>query len=280
MVTAVNASDVAREVLSDDTAPLAASGAAREVLTDYVAPLRAAQLAREILGADVAPLRVASLVREVLIPTHLDASATGSLGGPIVLSAMTGGAVGEETGIVASGPMGGPIVITPMLATARGVQVVAPAPHECPPAAPAFPFGQTLLLDLAHWDVTVDIDGNIAIASLPYSAVQDACSAIRTFLGELWFDTTQGVPYLNLILGQAPNLSFLKLQFARAALTVPSVLEATAFITGVTNRALTGQVQLVLADGATATIGFSSTTGRKPEAFIVGHSVLSGGDVS
>lgn len=186
--------------------------------------------------------------------------------------------VGATASIVASGSMGGPIVIRPMTATATGVVVPPPPPLPPPPPPFPFPMAQTLLLDLSAWDLTVDIDGNIAIASLPYSAVQDAASSIRLFLGELWYDTTQGVPYTQ-ILGQPANLSFLKRQFSDAALTVPAVVEAVTYITGLTNRGLSGQVQLTLVDGSNAVVGFIAKEGTIPAAFIVGHSILGGGDV-
>ena len=54
---------------------------------------------------------------------------------------------------------------------------------------------KTLLLDQTTWDLTLDANNNIALAAEPYAFAQDAASAIRLFQGELWYDTTRGVPY-------------------------------------------------------------------------------------
>jgi hypothetical protein len=229
---------------------------------------------------------------EIAVKTNTDAVGTAAGAGAAVgvglrlvkiqsvgTAAGAGAAVGVTESTLAEGSPGGPIIIIPALGGASGVVVEAEPPPPPPPPPLPFPMSQTLLLDVGAWDLTVDIDGNIAVASLPYSAVQDACSAVRLYLGELWYDTTQGVPYAQ-ILGLQANLSFLKLQFSRAALTVPAVLEATAYITGLSNRALTGQIDLVIEGGATASISINATPGSAPAAFIVGHSKLSGGDVS
>lgn len=103
----------------------------------------------------------------------------------------------------------------------------------------------TLLLDQQRWDLCVDASGNIAMASDPYSLAQDAASAIRLFRGEYWFDTTQGVPYVASIFGQTPiPLAYIKSQLVAAALTVPEVTAAQVFISGISGRKLTGQVQI------------------------------------
>ena len=65
----------------------------------------------------------------------------------------------------------------------------------------------TLLLDRATWDLCLDAAGNIATASEPYALAQDASSAIRLFVSEAWYDTTQGIPYFTNILGQAPPIA-------------------------------------------------------------------------
>ena len=100
----------------------------------------------------------------------------------------------------------------------------------------------TLLLDQSSWDLVLDASGNIAVASEPYSAAQDVASAIRTFLGEVWFDSTLGVPYLQKILGHAPPLSYLQAQLVAAAETVPGVVNANVVIESAVGRKVTGQV--------------------------------------
>jgi hypothetical protein len=113
----------------------------------------------------------------------------------------------------------------------------------------------TLLLDAAGWDWTVDASGNIAVAGAPYSQAQDAASAIRTFLGEVYYDTTLGVPYAN-ILGKPPNIPLLKSYMVAAALTVPGVVSAVCFITAITDLSVSGQVQITNSNGQTAAAAF------------------------
>lgn len=105
---------------------------------------------------------------------------------------------------------------------------------------------QTLLLDTVTWDLVLDINGNIALASEPYSLAQDAASAIKTWLGELYFDTTIGVAW-NSIVGQRPALALLKAALVAAAETVPGVGAAQVFISSLTDRNVSGQVQVVSA---------------------------------
>lgn len=118
----------------------------------------------------------------------------------------------------------------------------------------------TLLLNPATWDLTLDADGNIATADEPYSLAQDAASAIMTYLGECYWDTTVGVPWLTQILGQRPSLALLKQQLVDAALTVPDVASAQVFISGFSNRQVSGQVQVISANtGQIAAANFTVT---------------------
>jgi hypothetical protein len=106
----------------------------------------------------------------------------------------------------------------------------------------------TLLLDRTAWDLVLDASGNIAVASEPYSLSQDAASAIKTFIGECYFDTALGTDYLGLVFKGAPaSLSALKQMFVDAALTVPDVSSAKCFITQASGRALVGQIQVTSA---------------------------------
>jgi hypothetical protein len=113
----------------------------------------------------------------------------------------------------------------------------------------------TLLLDTSTWDLVLDANGNMAAAHAPYALAQDAASAIRTFLGEVYYDTTVGVPY-SLILGVLPPVEFVRQQFIAAAETVPGVASAKVFFSSFTARELSGQVQVTDAAGVVTTANF------------------------
>lgn len=108
---------------------------------------------------------------------------------------------------------------------------------------------KTLLLNPQSWDLTLDASGNIAVAAEPYAIAQDVASACRLFIGELWFDTTQGVPYFQKILGLLPPVTLVKSLLEKAALTVPGVFGAVCVITTFTNREITGQIQVTTRSG-------------------------------
>ena len=102
---------------------------------------------------------------------------------------------------------------------------------------------KTLLLTTDQWDLCLDAARNIAVATDSYSVVQDVASSCRVFLGEEWYDTTQGVPYFQQILGQLPPAAFIKAQIAAAAAKVPGCFNPVVYLGTFTNRVLTGQVQ-------------------------------------
>ena len=114
---------------------------------------------------------------------------------------------------------------------------------------------QTLLLDRTAWDLVLDANANIALASDPYSLAQDVASAVKCFQGECWFDTTVGIPQWQ-ILGEWPSLEFVRAQYEAAALTVPGVVAAKCVFTGFENRVLSGQIQVTDEDGVTQGVSF------------------------
>jgi hypothetical protein len=116
----------------------------------------------------------------------------------------------------------------------------------------------TLLLSTDRWDLVLDAAGNIAMATSPYALAQDAASAIRLFAAELWYDTTQGVPYFDQILGQYPSVEFMRAQYIAAATTVPGVVSAACFFTAVVARALGGQVLITDTAGVVSTASFGA----------------------
>lgn len=116
----------------------------------------------------------------------------------------------------------------------------------------------TLLLDTVAWDLVLDASGNIAVASDPYSMAQDAASAIKVFLGECYWDTELGLPYLTQIFGHNPPLGLLKALFNAEAETVPGVVSPQCFMAGLSSRIATGQVQITSEEtGDTAAANFT-----------------------
>ena len=111
----------------------------------------------------------------------------------------------------------------------------------------------TLLLDRTLWDLVLDANGNLAVASDPYSVAQDVASAARTYLGEVYYDTTLGVPYSQLILGKFPPLQLVRQFLVEAALTVPGVTDPVVFISSFTDRGLSGQVRFTDPSGGVLT---------------------------
>jgi hypothetical protein len=114
----------------------------------------------------------------------------------------------------------------------------------------------TLLLDKSAWDLVLDSAGNIAMATPPYALSQDVASAVRLFLGELWFSTAKGIPYFEDVLGHLPPLSLMTGYIEKAALTVPGVVTAQCIISEFNAREIAGQIQFIDETGAANGVTF------------------------
>lgn len=116
----------------------------------------------------------------------------------------------------------------------------------------------TLLVDPVSWDLLLDAHGNIALAADPYSISQDVASAVKLFLGELYYDTAKGVPYFQDILGAGPSPLFFAAKMELAALTVPNVVQAQCVNISFdpTARRLTGELRVIDVSGQTHGVTF------------------------
>ena len=114
----------------------------------------------------------------------------------------------------------------------------------------------TLLLDTLKWDLVLDASGNVAVASEPYAIAQDAASAVKTFRGEVYYDTTLGVPYFQSILGHMPPLSLVRANLLAAVMKVPGVVSAQVFISSFKDRIVKGQIQITDDSATTIPVNF------------------------
>jgi len=135
---------------------------------------------------------------------------------------------------------------------------------------------KTIFLDPVAWDLCLDTSGNIALAAEPYAVAQDVASECRLFSGELWYDTTRGIPYFSKVLGQPLNAAYYGARLRAAALSVPTVVFAKVTLGALQNRSLIGQIQFTTLDGTTQTVSASSS----PYALLTGldGSLLLGAD--
>lgn len=107
----------------------------------------------------------------------------------------------------------------------------------------------TIYLNPDTWDLTLDINGNIAYAKDPYSKAQDVASAIKLFKGELYYDTDKGIPYFDEVLGRKQSFALYKKRLEDAALSVPDVQSAQAGIVLQHERAISGAVKFTDENG-------------------------------
>lgn len=114
----------------------------------------------------------------------------------------------------------------------------------------------TLLLDRTTWDLCKDANGDIAVATDPYSVTQDVSSACRTFVGDLWYDQTKGIPYFTQILAHLPPLPLVKQWLIAQALTVEGCANPTAYFSSFQGRQLSGQIQFTDSNGTTQVATF------------------------
>lgn len=99
------------------------------------------------------------------------------------------------------------------------------------------------------WDLTVDGSGNIAQIYDAEALAQDVACAVKTFLGEVYFDATVGVPYFQQVLGKAYSLPLLQALMNAAAMSVEGVVAAQTTITSYANRKVTGTIHFTDATG-------------------------------
>lgn len=117
----------------------------------------------------------------------------------------------------------------------------------------------TWLLSWNSEDTCLDAAGNIAVATGPYAVAQDVATQLSTFLGECWYDTSQGVPYWQQIFGgkqnpsgALPPASLIASLLEAQALLVPDVATATCTIAGIdSDRSVIGQMLITLTDDTT-----------------------------
>jgi len=106
------------------------------------------------------------------------------------------------------------------------------------------------------WDLMVDANGNLAVATGPQALAQDVASAISTFLGEAYFDTALGVPWAGTVFAQDYSPALVTSLLTQAALSVPGVVSATVTDLAYKNGVVTGTCKFTDSTGASLGVSF------------------------
>lgn len=115
----------------------------------------------------------------------------------------------------------------------------------------------SLWIDSENNDLAIDVQGNLRVATDGFALALAAACAIRTFQGEVYYDSTQGLPYFQSILGKNPPLEFVRARLASAALGAdPDIVASQVYFSSLTNRNLSGQVQTTDSTGKVAALTF------------------------
>ncbi|MXV44385.1 hypothetical protein GS501_04900 [Saccharibacter sp. 17.LH.SD] len=115
----------------------------------------------------------------------------------------------------------------------------------------------SLQLDADIWDIGLDGTGNLALATGQLSVLQDVCSAVQTWLGEVIYDLNLGVPYSDELMGGSEAIAFYASDVEDTAGQVPGVSSATCYSLSLTpTRRLTGVLAVTMTNGETDYVAF------------------------
>jgi hypothetical protein len=128
--------------------------------------------------------------------------------------------------------------------------------------APVTGYASGVTLDLgmaqsqtAPTSPTMSMD--IATVSNQQQIVQDVASLIQTYQGEVYYDTSVGIPWNTNVLAQPYAPTLLKPMLQNAALTVPGVVQAQVLLTGYVNsRIVSGSINILDATGVSLGLNF------------------------
>ena len=114
----------------------------------------------------------------------------------------------------------------------------------------------TLMLD-DSWDITLNSDGKIKVATDAYAIAQNGSNAVRLFQRDAYFDQQKGIPHFDIELGHVvAAVPILESRIKQALLAVDGISDALAVLEIEKNRVLGGNAYITLTGGETAKISF------------------------
>lgn len=110
---------------------------------------------------------------------------------------------------------------------------------------------KTLFLLPGTWDLTLDTSGNLAIATDQYAIAQSVANKCRVFVKDMYYSQSEGIPYLESILGKnSYSLALYRQNLEEAAMSVDGVVSARAELTTANDRVVRGRIIFTDTTGA------------------------------
>lgn len=115
---------------------------------------------------------------------------------------------------------------------------------------------KTFFLLPETWDLAIDTQGNIAIATDIYQQAQDIATSCRVFYGDDYYNKEDGIPYLERIMGKHnyPTSLFQRNLHDRALL-VNGVVSVDVNLTPLENRIMRGTIEFKNDQNLSGTVG-------------------------
>lgn len=115
---------------------------------------------------------------------------------------------------------------------------------------------KTLFLNPSTWDLAIDTQGNLAIATLEYQQAQDIASSCRVFYGDDYYNKTDGVPYLESIMGKSSYpISLFQRNLHDRAMLVDGVVSVDVKLFPLKDRVMSGTIDFTNDENLSGTIG-------------------------
>jgi len=114
----------------------------------------------------------------------------------------------------------------------------------------------TLTLD-ENWDLSLNADGNIEIATGDYAIAQNCANAVRLFTNEAFFDRQKGIPHFSIELGSSvmASMAVFKNAIREACLGVDGTTDCEIILNhNKENRLEGGQISLETVNGSQISI--------------------------
>lgn len=115
---------------------------------------------------------------------------------------------------------------------------------------------KTLFLKVDTWDLAIDTQGNLAIATEEYQQAQDICTSCRVFYSDDYYNKTDGIPYLESIMGKSNYpISLYQRHLHDRSMLVSGVVSIDVKLFPLKDRIMSGTIDFVNDQNLRGTVG-------------------------